>query len=145
LTASPPLRRGGLAALAPTTRRDRGRRRFPDELVGLTGGMALRRPAPSIAHVHRQATTAAAARGWPIPSYGTVRAIVGALDHGMVTLAHEGPARYRERFELVYRREAERPNHTWQADHTPLDLLILDVAGRPARPWLTREPRGPDG
>ncbi|MGH2796360.1 MAG: helix-turn-helix domain-containing protein, partial [Thermoleophilaceae bacterium] len=50
-------RRGGLAALAPATRRDRGRRRFPDDLVALIEGMALRRPAPSIAHVHRQATT----------------------------------------------------------------------------------------
>lgn len=130
-------RGGGLAALAPPMRRDRGRRRFPDELVALIEGMALRRPAPSIAHVHRQATTAAAANGWPIPSYSTVRAIVTAIDRGMVTLAHEGPVRYRERFELVYRREAERSNHTWQADHTQLDLLILDHAGRPVRPWLT--------
>jgi putative transposase len=130
-------RRGGLAALAPATRRDRGRRRFPDELIALIEGMALRRPAPSIAHVHRHATAAASANGWPIPSYSTVRAIVAAIDRGMVTLAHEGPVRYRERFELIYRREAERPNHTWQADHTQLDLLILDVDGRPARPWLT--------
>jgi putative transposase len=39
-------RRGGLAALAPAVRRDLGRRRFPDELVALIEGMALRRPAP---------------------------------------------------------------------------------------------------
>jgi putative transposase len=128
---------GWLGALAPAARRDRGRRRFPDELVALIEGMALRRPAPSIAHVHRQAVTAAAARDWPAPSYSTVRAIVAAIDPGMATLAHEGPVRYRERFELVCRREAERPNHTWQADHTQLDLVILDAAGRPARPWLT--------
>jgi putative transposase len=66
-----------------------------------------------------------------------VRAIVAAIDRGMVTLAHEGPVRYRERFELVYRREADRANEQWQADHTQLDLLILDAAGRPTRPWLT--------
>jgi putative transposase len=130
-------RQGGLAALAPPTRADRGQRRFPGELVALIEGMALRRPAPSIAHVHRQTITIAAARGWPVPSYGTVRAIVGAIDPGMATLAHEGPVRYRERFELVYRREASRPNEQWQADHTQLDLLILDAADRPARPWLT--------
>src|SRR5215212_6703255 len=99
-------------ALALTARRDRGQRRFPDDLVALIEGMALRRPAPSIAHVHRHATAAASVNGWPIPSYSTVRAIVAAIDRGMVTLAHEGPVRYRERFELVYRREAERPNHT---------------------------------
>ena len=62
---------------------------------------------------------------------------MAAIDRGMVTLAHEGPVRYRERFELVDRREAERPNPTWQADHTQLEHLILDHAGRPARPWLT--------
>lgn len=25
----------------------------------------------------------------------------------------------------------------WQADHTPLDIVLLDEAGKPARPWLT--------
>jgi putative transposase len=25
----------------------------------------------------------------------------------------------------------------WQADHTPLDIWVLDERGRPARPWLT--------
>ena len=25
----------------------------------------------------------------------------------------------------------------WQADHTPLDVMLLDEAGKPARPWLT--------
>src|SRR5260370_623895 len=28
-------------------------------------------------------------------------------------------------------------NAIWQADHTMLDLLILDAAGKPVRPWLT--------
>jgi putative transposase len=45
--------------------------------------------------------------------------------------------RYRERFELVYRREAAAPNEIWQADHTQLDILILDEQQRPLRPWLT--------
>ncbi|MFX7938289.1 transposase family protein, partial [Acinetobacter baumannii] len=28
-------------------------------------------------------------------------------------------------------------NAIWQADHTQLDILILDAGGRPVRPWLT--------
>jgi transposase InsO family protein/DNA transposition AAA+ family ATPase len=32
---------------------------------------------------------------------------------------------------------AERPNATWQADHTQLDILVLDANGQPKRPWLT--------
>ena len=53
--------------------------------------------------------------GWPVPSYGVVRAIVGALDPGMVTLALEGPGSYRDKYELALRRQAERPNAMWQA------------------------------
>lgn len=55
----------------------------------------------------------------------------------MLVLAHEGAAAYRDRFELAYRHRAERPNATWQADHTELDILILDANGSKARPWLT--------
>jgi putative transposase len=75
--------------------------------------------------------------GWDPPGYGTVTAIVRALDPALVTLAHEGRKAYKERFDLLYRREASRPNEIWQADHTPLDLWIVDHRGRPARPWLT--------
>jgi len=32
------------------------------------------------------------------------------LTQGLLVLAHDGPVRYRERFELVYRREAEHHN-----------------------------------
>ena len=44
---------------------------------------------------------------------------------GSVTLAHEGPKVYDDRFDLLYRREASRANQMWQADHTPLDLWVL--------------------
>jgi putative transposase len=130
-------RAGGPAGLARAARSDRGTRRLPVELVHAIEGMALRRPPPRTAHVHRQAARLAADHGWPAPSYATVRSIVAALDPGLRTLAHAGPAAYRDRYELVYRREADRPNAIWQADHTQLDLLVLDPAGRPARPWLT--------
>jgi putative transposase len=55
----------------------------------------------------------------------------------MVTLAHEGHAAYRDQFELVHRFRAPNPNAIWQADHTQLDLHILDARGEQARPWLT--------
>ncbi len=51
------------------------------------------------------------ARQQAAPSYATVRQIVQALDPALVTLALEGPASYRDRHELVFRRRAERPNH----------------------------------
>jgi putative transposase len=130
-------RGGGLVGLAPAARADRGIRRTHPGLVAFVEGLALRRPAPSIAHVHRRTAAIAAENGWPAPSYATVRAIVQEIDPGLVTLTHHGTAAYRDRYELAMRWEAAEPKAIWQADHTQLDVMVLDPGGRPARPWLT--------
>jgi putative transposase len=44
---------------------------------------------------------------------------------------------YRETYDLLHRREAERANQIWQADHTQLDLWARRDDGTTARPWLT--------
>ena len=44
---------------------------------------------------------------------------------------------YSDAFDLVHRREAERPNAIWQADHTLLDILVQRESENPAQPWLT--------
>ena len=100
-------------------------------------GLALSKPRLSAATIHRRANAVAHERGWRAPSYGSVHAIMAALDPAMMTLAHDGAAAFRDRYELVHRHRAERPNATWQADHTQLDMLILDANGKEARPWLT--------
>ena len=130
-------RQGGLASFVRATRRDAGTHQLPADLVALIEGMALKRPRSSAAAIHRRIATAAKAQGWRVPSYGTVHAIIAALDPGMSTLAQDGPAAFRDRFELIDRHRAEAPNAIWQADHTLLDLLILDEGGKAARPWLT--------
>ncbi len=63
--------------------------------------------------------------------------MVAAIDPGMRTLAPQGDAAYRDQFELVHRRTATRLNEQWQADHTLLDVQVLDARQQPARPWLT--------
>ena len=123
--------------LARRRRSDAGSRRLPDDLVEAVEGLALRRPPPTVAFIHRRIGDVARGRGLQAPSYSTVRAIVAAVDPGLATLAHQGDAAYRDRFELVYRREASVPNEQWQADHTLLDLMILDSRDMSARPWLT--------
>jgi putative transposase len=69
-----------------------------------------------------------------VPSYATVYAVIRGIDPAMRTLALDGEKRYRELFDLVHRREAAGPNEIWQADHTQLDLWVIDPAGKPARP-----------
>lgn len=130
-------RSAGLIGLARTPRTDGGRPRLAGELVQLIEGLFLKKPRPSVTAIHRRVAAIARERKLPIPAYSSVHAIISALDPALVTLAHEGHAAYRDRFELIYRHRAERPNATWQADHTQLDILVLDANGQPKRPWLT--------
>jgi putative transposase len=63
----------GLAGLVQRSRSARGqRRRMSLTLQQLIEGLALRKPPPTVASVHRQAGTVAEQHGWPKPSYATV-------------------------------------------------------------------------
>lgn len=128
---------GGIVALDPHPRADTGMRRTAAATVAFVERLALTKPRPSLATLHRLAVVEARRQGALAPSYSTVREIVLALDPALVTLALEGPVSYRDRYELVFRRRADRPNQTWQADHTELDILIVGANGKPDRPWLT--------
>jgi putative transposase len=130
-------RESGLIGLARKSRNDRGRRLVSAEFQQLIEGLALRRPPLSRAAVYREATATARAHGWRVPSYHTVYRVIQQLPAALVTLAHDGSKVYADRFELLYRREASRSNEIWQADHTPLDLWVLDERGRAARAWFT--------
>jgi transposase InsO family protein len=118
-------------------RGDAGQRKLPTDFASLIEGLALRKPRPSIAVLHREVTKIATERQVAAPSYATVHAIVLGINPALTTLAHEGVAAFRNRYELIHRHRAEAPNALWQADHTPVDILIVDANGQPARPWLT--------
>ncbi len=61
--------------------------------------------------------------------------LLGSLSHSLQLasrsrhLAHQGSKAYSESFELIHRREADRPNTIWQADHTPLDPVLGSGTG----------------
>ena len=124
-------RASGADGLTRAARADRDTRRIPAQVVQVVEGLALRRPPPRIAEVHRAVTTIATAQGWPTPSYQSVRRIIQGLDRGLLAMAHHDPDVYRDEFELVLRRESAHPNEVWQADHTELDIMVLDETGRP--------------
>lgn len=131
-------RRDGLVALVRKKRTDRGQRRaVSDKLKAAIEGLALQKPPLPVSALHRRVIKLAQEIGEPPPSYGTVFNIVRGLPSDLVTLAHDGPKAYADAFELVHRREAQSPNTIWQADHTPLDILLLRPDGTVAKPWLT--------
>ncbi len=100
----------GLAGLHRRTRSDRGQRHLPPQLASIIEGLALQRPRRSVAGIHRDACETAKQQGWPEPSYATVHAIVVALDPALVLLAQKGAKAHAQRFDLLHRREAARPN-----------------------------------
>lgn len=130
-------RDSGPGVLGRASRSDRGAIRVSQGVVEAIEALALRKPAPSVAYIFRRVSDIARDRGLAAPSYSTVLRIVGRIDPGIRTLAHEGDAAYRDRFELVFRRSTARANEQWQADHTLLDVAVLDQAGQMVRPWLT--------
>jgi putative transposase len=123
------FRKSGLTAFARKTRSDRGApKQLKPELRKVIEGLALRRPAPSIAYVHRLEQLCTD-KAWNCPSYRTVARTIQAIEPAAKLMAHEGTKAYGQAYDLVFRREAERPNEIWQSDHTPLDVYILDNKG----------------
>jgi putative transposase len=131
-------RKFGLAALARKNRADRGERRAVSvKIKEAIEGLALQKPPLPITAVCRQARRMAQDLGEEPPSYWVVYRIVSSLPDDLVTLAHQGSKAYGESFELIHRREATGPNAIWQADHTPLDILLIRPDGEAAKPWLS--------
>jgi putative transposase len=85
-------REQGLAGLATTARKDKGKsRRLPEQAIKLVEGLALQTPPRSAAAIHRQVVEIAGEQGWKPPSYERVRQIIKALSPALVTLAYQGP------------------------------------------------------
>jgi len=61
----------GLAGLVRATRSDTGNRKLPAELVEVIEGMALRKPRPSVAAIHRRMIEFATKPQWTPPSYSS--------------------------------------------------------------------------
>jgi putative transposase len=128
----------GLAALVRRKRADRGEHRSVSAKIReAVEGLALQKPPLPIAALYRQVRQLAKDLGEEPPSYWVVYRIVRGLPADLVTLAHEGTKAYSETFDLVYRREAAGPNAIWQADHSPLDILLVRPGSEPEKPWLT--------
>jgi putative transposase len=130
-------KRDGLAGLGRKVRSDKSRRRMSAALQELIEGLALQNPRPSAAQVFRRIAAEGTRIKEPVPSYRTVCALIRQLDPALKTLAHEGSKIYCETFDLLHRTEAAGPNAIWQADHTQLDIRVIDENRQPRRPWLT--------
>jgi len=110
---------------------------LPSDLLEMIKNHALQNPPSSIAHIHRKIAQTAKSQKLPVPSYATVYQIVRSIEPALLTLAHQGSKAYRQQYELIHRHEATLPNELWQADHTLLDIVLLNERNEEQRPWLT--------
>jgi putative transposase len=105
---------------------DRGRRRkLSAALQEAIEGLALKRPPLSIKVVCNQAKLLADGLGEKAPAYNLVYDVVSRLPADLVALAHQSSKACGNSFDLIYRREAAHSNAIWQADHTLLDIELL--------------------
>jgi len=131
-------REQGLAGLERKPYSGKGKRRIINEVLEKTvEALVLQKPPITYAAIHRKVVKIAKEKGYKVPTYIVVRDIAKSMDTGMVVLAHEGSKAYNQIYELIYRRESEAPNAMWQADHTLLDILLIDENGNARKPWLT--------
>lgn len=128
----------GLTSLERKQRSDKNNyRSLPADLVEITKGFALQKPRMPITSILRKVTIIAQKRNIKLPSYDTIYKIVKSISPALLTLAIDGSKVYQQKYELLFRRECKSSNEVWQADHTELDIFILDEKGFEARPWLT--------
>jgi len=91
----------------------------------------------SIATIHRRISASCKKKQQKVPCYSQVYKVVKGIEPSLVKLSHFGEKSYKEEYDLIYSREASEPNKIWQADHTLLDIEVLDEKGQRNRPWLT--------
>ncbi len=129
---------GGLPGLERKTRSDKGiYKSISPEMVDLVIGLALQKPPLLITAICRRVSIIAKRKSLSLPSYDTVYRIVKKINPTLITLAIEGSKAYQQKYELLYRMECKTSNEIWQADHTELDIFIIDENGNEKRPWLT--------
>ncbi|MBP9091265.1 DDE-type integrase/transposase/recombinase [bacterium] len=128
-------KRGGLQGLA-TRKRPPAQSALPADMRELVEGLALESAGRTVASIKREIDALATEHHWPQISYHAFRRIVKSLDRRLVSLAHEGPKTYSDKYDIVFRRRAKAPNAIWQSDHTELDIWLLDENDKPVKPWL---------
>lgn len=128
----------GLDGLERSKRSDNGILKvMTNEFAMAVEALALQKPPLSITAIHRKITIIAKKFNVKQPSYETIYGIVKKVNPAMLTLAQEGEEAYREKYEMIYRRECSMSNEMWQSDHTEMDIYIVDDNGRERKHWLT--------
>ncbi|EPH84153.1 hypothetical protein IGL14_002697 [Enterococcus sp. DIV1938] len=127
----------GLVGLIRKTRTDFEQIKVSEEVCKKIEEFVLRYKKISTKTLSRKITSYCKENKLDIPSYSQIYKLRKRIPKSLIQLAHEGEKTYKEKYDLIAIRETTRPNEIWQADHTLLDINLLDEKGNINRPWLT--------
>ena len=128
----------GLSALVRKKRKDKGSSRIiKPELSEVVASLYLKHPDSSCASIHRLLVRYCNDNKITAPSYRSVCKVISLIPDDIITLEHEGSKAYKQKYDLLHKRSANRPNHIWQADHVLMDIQVLNDKNKACRPWLT--------
>lgn len=130
-------RQSGLKGLVRKKRSDSGSFKVKENVQEEIKKLIFKYRKNSLTSIHRKICIICEIKNWEQPSYSQVYTISKSLSLQINELAHKGKKEYQNNYDLIYRRECHYSNEIWQADHTPLDILVLNEKGKPERPWLT--------
>jgi putative transposase len=121
----------------------RGRTRLPaalDETIDAAiQAFFLTAEAPSVAALHREITRRCRAEDLPVPAKSTVQRRVHKLSRKVAAARRQGRGAAEAQTMRPGALRIDRPNALWQIDHSPADVVIVDVETRApiGRPWIT--------
>ncbi len=130
-------KKNGLSGLARKERKDSGKKKTTEQIIHAIEALVLHQPHLSARAIYRKFCTFSDLQKTPKPSYSFVVNHVAKMPTDLKMLAHEGIKKYDDTYELIFLRNANCSNDIWQADHTLLDIVVLDENNIEIRPWLS--------
>ncbi len=121
----------------------RGRTRLPasvdDAIDAAIQDFFLTPEAPSVAALHREIAQRCRAENLPVPATSTVQRRLRKLSRKVVAARREGRGAAEAQTMRPGALRVDQPNALWQIDHSPADVVIVDVETRApiGRPWIT--------
>ncbi len=132
------FQRDGISSLERKKRSDENKHQvFSESLVELVKAFALQKPPMTVSNIHRRIQTICKKDSLPSPSYHWVYQQTKAISPHLLILAQKGSKAYKQQFELLFRHDSNTSNAIWQADHTLLDVWVLNEKKGIIRPWLS--------
>lgn len=127
----------GLIGLINRRRKDLDKAKLNEDTLNYIKNEYLINKGISIASIHRKTVDWCNQMNHPTPSYKQVYTSIKKVSNHLKSYSDLNSKKYAEKYDAIYLRECNHPNEIWQADHTMLDIEVLNEKNKLERPWLT--------